>query len=160
MFDYSQNFSKLDFKRTPEIYRVGNGEQGVLLVEPYKSELLPLWKFKTPADARASSKALLKKFSEHLHESDFAGMDMTRKFLQMGYTRSRRYANHRSGKKYSGPVPANKKGHSGSHGRSILPSDVDPTKAKSAEIFYRAWRKTEANAKYRSLRTEWKMWYG
>jgi hypothetical protein len=29
------------------------------------------------------------------------GMDMSRKFLQMGFTRSRRYANHRSGRKYS-----------------------------------------------------------
>ncbi|SFK45874.1 protein of unknown function [Halobacillus dabanensis] len=27
-------------------------------------------------------------------------MDMARKFLQMGYTRSRRYANYESGKKY------------------------------------------------------------
>ncbi len=26
---------------------------------------------------------------------------MARKFLQMGYTRARRYANHKSGKKYS-----------------------------------------------------------
>ena len=27
-------------------------------------------------------------------------MDMARKFLEMGFTRSRRYANHPSGKKY------------------------------------------------------------
>lgn len=75
MFDYSQNFSKLDFKRNPEIYRVGNGEQGVLLVEPYKSELLPLGRFNTPVVARESTEAILKKFAEYLHESDFAGMD-------------------------------------------------------------------------------------
>lgn len=31
------------------------------------------------------------------------------KALQMGYTRSRRYANHKGGKKYDGPVPADKK---------------------------------------------------
>ena len=160
MFDYSQNFSKLDFKRNPELYRVGIGEQGVLLVEPYKSELLPLWRFKTPAVARESSEAILKKFTEYLHESDFAGMDMARKYLQMGYTRSRRYANHRSGKKYSGPVPTDKRGQSGSHGRSTLPLDGDPRKAKSAEIFYRAWKKIEGNARYRSFRSEWKIWYG
>ena len=27
-------------------------------------------------------------------------MDMCRKFLEMGFTRARRYANHRSGRKY------------------------------------------------------------
>ena len=33
-------------------------------------------------------------------KKDFIGMDMCRKFLEMGFTRSRRYANHRDGKKY------------------------------------------------------------
>ena len=33
-------------------------------------------------------------------EKDFVGMDMCRKFLEMGFTRARRYANHRDGKKY------------------------------------------------------------
>ena len=82
------------------MYRVGKGEQGVLLVEPYKSEILVLWRFKTPEIAKISAKALVKKFHEYQLESDFIGMDMTRKFLQMGYTRSQRYANHRGGKKY------------------------------------------------------------
>lgn len=159
-FDYLQNFSKLNFKDNPEIYRVGVGEQGVLLVQPYKSELLPMWRFKTPEMAEQSSQALLKKFAEYLLELDFAGMDMARKFLQMGYTRSSRYANHRSGKKYQGPVPGNKKGQSGSHGRLTLPLDADPEKAKSAKIFYRAWKKVEACAKYRKMRDDWKMWYG
>jgi hypothetical protein len=160
LFDYSQDFSRLDFRQNPELYRVGIGEQGVLMVEPYKSELLALWKFKTPAMARESSRALLKKFAKFSRECDFAGMDMTRKFLQMGYTRSRRYANHRSGKKYLGPVPADKRGKSGSHGRPTLPLEIDPVKAKSAEIFYQAWQKVEANAKYRKMRKEWKTWYG
>lgn len=31
---------------------------------------------------------------------DFVGMGMARKFLQMGYTRARRSANHRSGRRY------------------------------------------------------------
>ncbi len=159
-FDYSQNFLILNFRNNPEIYRVGVGEQGVLLVEPYKSELLPLWRFKTPKIAQKSSQALLKKFIHYQIETDFIGMDMTRKFLQMGYTRSRRYANHRSGKKYLGPIPADKKGQSGRHNRTVLPLDVDPIKAKAAEIFYHAWQKVEANAKYRKMRDEWKLWYG
>lgn len=31
---------------------------------------------------------------------DFVGMDMCRKFLEMGFTRARRYANHKDGRKY------------------------------------------------------------
>ena len=38
-------------------------------------------------------------------------MDMCRKFLEMGFTRARRYANHRSGRKYDseGNVKAQEK---------------------------------------------------
>ncbi len=39
-FDYSLDFKAIDFRQHPDLYRVGRGEQGVLLVEPYKSELL------------------------------------------------------------------------------------------------------------------------
>src|SRR5688572_11823220 len=104
-FDYGLNFKEIDFRKQPSLYRTGKGEQGVLLVEPYKSELLPLWNFKTPALARKSAAAIYKIFLAFARANDFVGMDMARKFLQMGFTRSRRYANHRSGKKYDGPVP-------------------------------------------------------
>lgn len=40
-FDYSLDFKAIDFRQHPERYRIGRGEQGVLLVEPYKSEILP-----------------------------------------------------------------------------------------------------------------------
>jgi hypothetical protein len=40
-FDYSLDFKTINFRSSPELYRVGKGEQGVLLVEPYKSEILP-----------------------------------------------------------------------------------------------------------------------
>lgn len=54
-FDYSLDFKTLDFRQHPELYRIGKGEQGVLLVEPYKSEILPYWRFKTPDIAWQSS---------------------------------------------------------------------------------------------------------
>ena len=38
----------VDYRANPELYRVGKGEQGVLICEPYKGELVPLWRFKTP----------------------------------------------------------------------------------------------------------------
>lgn len=78
-------------------------------------------------------------------------MDMARKFLQMGYTRSRRYANHKSGKKYEGPVPIDKKGVSGAHGREELPTVFDPIKAASAAVFYEAWQKAKNDPVYQDL---------
>jgi hypothetical protein len=72
----------------------------VLIAEPYKSELLPLWRFKTPAIARRSAAALWSAFVAYRRADEPVGMDMARKFLQMGFTRARRYANHRSGVKY------------------------------------------------------------
>ena len=98
---YADAYRATDFRAEPHKYRVGIGEQGVLMAQPYKSELLPLWRFKTPAIATTSSRALWKAFVAYREAEDFVGMDMARKFLQMGFTRARRYANHRSGKKYA-----------------------------------------------------------
>jgi hypothetical protein len=64
-------------------YRIGRGEQGVLTFEPYKSEILPLWRFKTPTIAQKSSEQIYEKFIEYAERDDFVGMDMCRKFLQM-----------------------------------------------------------------------------
>lgn len=64
-------------------YRIARGEQGVLTFEPYKSALLPLWRFRTPEVARKSSQDLWSRFEQYDREDDFVGMDMTRKFIQM-----------------------------------------------------------------------------
>src|SRR3954471_5222637 len=87
-FDYTLDFKSLDLRRQPELYRVGGGEQGVLLVEPYKSEILPHWKFATPDDARRSAQAIKALFDDYLDANDFVGADLARKFLQMGFTRA------------------------------------------------------------------------
>lgn len=81
-------------------YRIGRGETLVLTFEPYKSEILPLWRFRTPPIARQSSSDIFAKFLQYERENDFIGMDMSRKFLQMGMTRAKRYANHKGGRKY------------------------------------------------------------
>ena len=85
-FDYSIDFKTINFREHPELYRIGKGEQGVLLVEPYKSEILPYWRFKTPDIARQSSEQIYELFIIYLSQEDFIGADMARKFLQMGYT--------------------------------------------------------------------------
>lgn len=150
---YSEEYRDIDFRESPEKYQIGRGEQGVLIAEPYKSEILPYWKFATPEKALASADKILELFEEYKKQNDFVGMDMARKYLQMGYTRSRRYANHKGGKKYDGPVPADKKGQSGAHGRSTLPNTPeDETKAESARIFYEKYTIANTDPTYRRMR--------
>ena len=75
---------------------------------------------------------------------------MAQKFIQMGFTRARRYANHRGGKKYAGSVPADKKGHSGAHGRPELPrtDHPDEDKVAAAAIFKRQWDEAKNHPEY------------
>ena len=162
-FDYSKDFSKIDHRKNLEQYQVGKGEQGVLSVEPYKSEILPHWKFKNPEVALVSAKKIYSLFTAYKKAGDFVGMDMARKFLQMGYTRSRRYANHKSGRKYSDknkkdipnipPTPAyktkaNQLHHVKSRVKEVLPLDPDPVKARSAEIFHEYYSKAKNDSSY------------
>ena len=79
-------------------------------------------------------------FLEYKKAGDFVGMDMARKFLQMGYTRSRRYANHKSGRKY-------KEGT-----REVLDREDDAVKAESARIFYEMWKKAREDTVYLELK--------
>ncbi len=139
-FVYDLDFSKIDFSLHPELYRIGKGEQGVLLVEPYKSQILPHWKFRTVADAKESSKKIYSMFLDYLKKEDFPGADMARKFLQMGWTRARRYANHAGGRKYDKKT-----------GKE-LPRTVDEVKAKAAAIFYKRYVAARQHAKYLRLR--------
>lgn len=145
-FDYTLDFDAIDFREHPELYRVGKGEQGVLLVEPYKSELLPLWRFRTPEGARESADALFDQFLAYKRQGDFVGMDMARKFLQMGFTRARRYANHRSGRKWTKDRAAE------------LPPDPDPIKAESARIFYERYRRAINDADYCRMKADHLAW--
>jgi hypothetical protein len=138
-FNYSLDYKTIDFRQHPELYRIGRGEQGVLMVEPYKSEILPDWKFKTPEIARLSAEAIYQRFLDYKAQEDFVGMDMARKFLQMGYTRSRRYANHKSGRKYA------------KDSKTVLPREEDPIKAESARIFYEKWQLAKNDPDYLRL---------
>lgn len=139
----------IDYCLHPEAYLVGKGEQGVLLCEPYKSEILPYWRFKTPEIAIMSSKNILSLFYNYIKNNDFIGADMARKFLQMGFTRSRRYANYKGGQKYD---PKD---------RSLNPKNTgDLQKVASAAIFYHAWQEAEKDPTYSSLKKIWKNQYG
>jgi hypothetical protein len=139
-FDYTLDFASIDFRKQPQLYRVGKGEQGVLLVEPYKSEILPHWRFKSVAEAKKSSVTIYKMFLAYLKTKDFPGADMARKFLQMGWTRARRYANHKGGRKYD-----KKSGNE-------LPRSKDKEKAAAAAVFYERYVKSRQHAEYLRLK--------
>lgn len=153
-FDYTLDFRETDFRAHPDLYRVGKGEQGVLLVQPYKSEILPYWRFKNPEVAQASADKIYAMFLDYLDKQDFVGADMARKFLQMGYTRSRRYANHRSGRKYgSNPQhEASPEAERQTRKDAQLPVDPDPVKAASAEIFRQSWMEAKQHPDYQKQR--------
>lgn len=139
-FDYSLDFATIDFRERPDLYRIGKGEQGVLLVQPYKGEILPHWRFKTPAEAKKSAAKIFQMFRAYLKANDFPGADMARKFLQMGWTRARRYANHAGGRKYD-PETGQQ-----------LPRTTDPVKAEAAAIFYEKYVAAREDAEYRRQR--------
>ncbi|WP_114782759.1 DUF4385 domain-containing protein [Botryobacter ruber] len=157
-FNYELDFDNTDFRKHPELYRIGVGEQGVLLVQPYKSELLPHWRFKTEAVAKASAEKIFALFEEYLQQHDFVGADMARKFLQMGFTRARRYANHQSGRKYK-PGAEDKTENlaypysSGSRhkGNTVLEQEPDTLtneKARAAAVFKNYWFKAKDHPEY------------
>lgn len=146
-FDYTLDFDKIDFRKEPEKYRVGRGEQGVLMVEPYKSEILPHWRFKTPEIAAESSEKIYDIFLTYKKNDDFVGMDMARKFLQMGYTRARRYTNYKGGRKYDKDGNVNER-------------EIDEEKAKSAAIFEKKWKMAREDEEYLKLKKAHQKKYG
>ena len=139
---YTEADDAIDFRANPERYRIGKGEQGVFHVRPYKDELLPLWRFRTPEIARVSAAALWERFLDYKAAADFVGMDMARKYLQMGYTRARRYANRKGGRKR------------GPDGEPLPLGTGDPAKAEVAAIFQARWREVTDDPDYQRLKAE------
>ena len=147
-FDYKLDYKKLDFtdKEVRKLYRIGRGEQGVLLVRPYTNDICQYWRFQKPTIAKKSAQKIYEMYADYRAKNDFVGMDMCRKFLEMGFTRARRYANHRDGKKY------------GKDGK-ILPQEKDwatSEKAKSARRFKDFRDLVTQDEFYISMRKEWR----
>ena len=149
-FDYDLDYQELDFsnEKNRKLYRIGRGEQGVLLVRPYTNFICAHWRFKTPSEAIKSSNKIFSIYLDYRDAGDFIGMDMCRKFLEMGFTRARRYANHNSGRKY-------KKGT-----KQILPQEEDHATSKyaqSARIFKHVRDLVAKSDDYVRMRKEWRL---
>lgn len=133
-------------------YEIGRGETGVLSFEPYKGLILPYWAFRTVPIARNSSRILWSIFRSYVDRRDFVGADMSRKFIQMGMTRARRYANHKGGRKYvKGSGEKLEKWAGGSE------EDVRKRKEKedASEVFKVVWRRCIEDEEYKDLKQEW-----
>ena len=140
--DYAAAYRDIDFRAHPEKYVIGRGEQGVLIAEPYKSEILPNWRFATPEIAQSSAETIYQLFISYKTANDFVGMDMARKFLQMGWTRSRRYANHSSGNKYQ-------------QDKTVRVQDEGSetsVKAQSARIFFNYYTRAKDDQDYLKMK--------
>ena len=147
-FDYKLDYKKLKFtdRETRKLYRIGRGEQGVLLVRPYTDQICKYWRFKTPTIAKRSAEKIYIMYADYRAKNDFIGMDMCRKFLEMGFTRARRYANHRDGNKYD------KNGN-------VKPQEPDAMTchfAESATIFREYRNRVAKDSKYKSMRKMWR----
>ena len=147
-FDYKLDYTKINFKNkvNRKLYRIGRGEQGVLLVRPYTNYICKYWRFKTPLDALKSSQKIFDMYLDYRIQKDFVGMDMCRKFLEMGFTRARRYANHKSGRKYY------KNG-------KILPQEKDWATnryAIAAKIFKKKRDRVAKDLIYKKYRKDWR----
>ena len=148
-FDYDLDYKALDFsdEENRNLYRIGRGEQGVLLVRPYTNTICAHWRFRTPDEAVRSANKIFAMYLDYRDGKDFIGMDMCRKFLEMRFTRARRYANHNSGRKY-------KRGT-----REILPQEEDCMTSKyaeSARIFKHVRDIVAKSDDYVRMRKQWR----
>ncbi|KAF2488102.1 hypothetical protein BDY17DRAFT_314851 [Neohortaea acidophila] len=136
-------------------YRIARGEQGVLTFEPYKSLLLPHWRFKTVPIARTSSSTLKAAFDHYVSARDFVGADMARKFIQMGMTRAKRYANYKGGRKYDRSERETER--DGGSRRQLEKSEGHvgrEEKAEASEVFKAVWRECTSDEGYLGLKEE------
>ncbi|NBC09226.1 MAG: DUF4385 family protein [Bacteroidetes bacterium] len=140
-------FNGINLREQPEAYRIGRGEYGVWHAEPYKSQLLPHWQFKDEAAAESAVKAIWSLYEGYRSDGDFPGMDVARKFLQMGFTRARRYAKYPDGQKYD-------------EAGNVKPvSGEDPEKAAAAQVFKAAWDAVREDEAYQEAKEAWREAY-
>lgn len=133
-------------------YNIGRGETGVLSFEPYKGLILPYWAFRTVPIARNCAQTLWSIFRSYLARRDFVGADMSRKFIQMGMTRARRYANHKGGRKYAKDTGEKLDKWSGGSEEDVRKRRE---KEDASEVFKAVWRRCIEDEDYKTLKQEW-----
>ena len=74
-FNYDLDYKNIDFslEENRKLYRIGRGEQGVLLVRPYTNDICNHWRFKTPEIAVESANHIFGMYLEYRDDKDFIG---------------------------------------------------------------------------------------
>ena len=130
----------IDFRARPEAYEVGRGEEGVFKVQPYKDELLELWGYADRETANEAGEAIYGKYLTYRDRKEFVGMDMARKYLQIGYTRAMRYARYPGGQKYD-------------EGTERDPQFWADHDKREAALIYEVWhQRVEDDERYREMK--------
>lgn len=138
----------VNFRDEPGRYRHTADERGVFKVEPYKSELLPLWTVTDLVAAEEAADAIRDRYREYRDAGDFVGMDLARKYLQMGWTRAMRYAKYPGGRKYE-------------DGDERKPQEwYDPEKRAIALVYRDALDEVRADDAYERLKAAHRERYG
>ena len=74
-FDYGLDYKNIDFtvEENRKLYRIGRGEQGVLLVRPYTNDICSHWRFVNENIARKSADKIYSMFCDYKEQQDFIG---------------------------------------------------------------------------------------
>ena len=140
----------VNYREKPEKYIIGRGQFGMLIYEPYKSELLPFFRYKSVKAAKRSIEKILYRFNKYIEEGDFVGADMSKKYLHGGYTRSLRYANYNLGRKYD---------ENGEEKEKLKLGDRDKEKCEITKMYKEAWKEAIGNEKYKEMKREFRKKY-
>ena len=84
-FDYNLDYKHTMFRPNDTRYRIGRGEQGVLLVRPYTENICQHWRFKTEAIEKKSAKTIYEMYVDYKKIHDFVGpiCETTDSFLSL-----------------------------------------------------------------------------
>jgi len=143
----------VDFRQRPEAYEIGHGEEGAFKIQPYKDELLPLWGIRDPEAAEEGAAAIHEKYRGYRDRGEFPGMDMARKYLQMGWTRAMRYAKYPGGRKYE-------ENEDGQRVEREPQRWYDEEKREIALVYKERLDRVRADGAYRRMREEYEERYG
>ena len=133
----------INVKENPELYIVDNGLKGMYTFEPYKSLLLPLFKYKSQKAAKRSTEKLLYQFNKNLGE-DFIACNMCVKYLRAGVIFSRRYNRYgKSGRVYD---------ENGERKGMLKIKDRDKEKMDITRMYEKALKECVSNEEYKGMK--------
>tara|TARA_B100001057_G_C22807810_1_gene934196 strand:- start:557 stop:952 length:396 start_codon:yes stop_codon:yes gene_type:complete len=77
----------INYEENPLLYTYSEDCGGMYTCNPYKKELLKIWKFLDEESSRKSANDLYIYFLEKIREGDFVGADLAKKYILAGSTR-------------------------------------------------------------------------